>query len=280
MGYLETNMLKIEDLCVSFTQYQKGLKRAEIEGIRNLNLTLAAGEILAVVGESGAGKSLLAHAILGILPKNARWKGDIRYQGLELTPKVLSRLRGLEIAFIPQSVNALDPLMRVEKQVCSGGRWEMSGFVGRMLEKMGLSENVARMYPHQLSGGMARRVLVASAVSKGAKLIIADEPTPGLHWEASEKILQILKESADGGAAVLLITHDIATAAKVSDHVAVLHEGRLLEVASAKAFHGPGENLKHPYTRSLWSSLPQNEFMFSSGSLENTIQGKRCDNAS
>lgn len=258
-------LLEVRELSIAFTQYQKGLKQANLKVISDLSVSIKAGEILAVVGSSGSGKSLLAHAILGILPSNASVSGSILYNGVELTNELQINLRGSEITLIPQSVNYLNPLMRVGSQVRVSGKNDAVTIQKKIFKRFGLSEKVGELYPFQLSGGMARRVLVASAVVGGAKLIIADEPTPGLHPEVVKETLQNLRELADSGAAVMLITHDIGTALKVSDRIAVFYAGTTIEVAPVGDFVGSGENLRHPYSKALWRALPQNEFIPVSG---------------
>lgn len=255
-------MLEVENLSVSFIQYEAGLRQRELNVISDLNVEVCHGEIVAVVGSSGSGKSLLAHAILGILPQNARVSGSICYLGKELTPKWQETLRGREIALIPQSVNFLDPLMRVGEQVRSTIRSGKAIDIQRnIFQRYQLTKEDEKLFPFQLSGGMARRVLVATAVVGGAKLIIADEPTPGLHPQVVEETLKHLKELAYQGCAVMLITHDIDTALKIADRIAVFYAGTTLEVAPIKDFAGDGKKLRHPYTKALWKALPQNEFI-------------------
>ncbi len=249
--------LEVKGLSIKFSQYS-ALKRKEIEVISALDIEISAGEIVAVVGASGSGKSLLAHAILGILPPNAKVSGSITYNGRELESKYLKNLRGREIAIVPQSVNFLDPLMKVGKQI--KGTKGTDEQVYDVLKRYNLAPETYDLYPHELSGGMARRVLVATAVISGAKLIIADEPTPGLSEELAEEALNHLRELADSGCAVMLITHDINMALKVTDKVAIFYAGTTVETAHKKDFEGEGNNLRHPYTKSLWKALPQNEF--------------------
>lgn len=255
-------MLEVNNLSISFIQYQTGLKQRTLQVISDFSITINAGEILAVVGSSGSGKSLLAHAILGILPKNALVSGTMLYKGKELTPERQKELRGNEIALIPQSVNFLDPLMRVGAQVrISVHGSEAKEKQRKIFERYSLDSEVENLFPFQLSGGMARRVLVASAVVGGAKLIIADEPTPGLHPEVVKETLRHLREIADEGCAVMLITHDIGTALDIADHIAVFYSGTTVEVAPVSDFSGKGESLRHPYTKALWNALPQNGFI-------------------
>ena len=254
-------MLEVDNLLISFIQYQTGLKQKTLQVISDLNIKISAGEILAIVGSSGSGKSLLAHAILGILPKNALVSGTMLYDGKELTPQLQKKLRGNEIALIPQSVNFLDPLMKVGAQVRSSVHDGKSKEKQKKLfNRYALESRVESLYPFQLSGGMARRVLVASAVVGGAKLIIADEPTPGLHPEVVKETLHHLRELANQGCAVMLITHDIGTALSVADNIAVFYSGTTIEIAPSSDFSGKGEALRHPYTKALWNALPQNGF--------------------
>ena len=216
-----------------------------------------------MVGASGSGKSLLAHAVLGILPGNAICQGKIIYRGKELTEKRKEELRGNEISLIPQSVNYLDPLMRVGKQVQIGLKKKTAQTTQQELfRRYDLKTSDARLFPFELSGGMLRRVLFATSVREGVRLVIADEPTPGIHPEALSEILKQLAGFAKDGAGVMLITHDILSALEIAHRVAVLKDGRTVEIADVEAFRGKGEGLKEAYTRRLWNALPQNEFAF------------------
>lgn len=255
------SLLEVENLSVAFAQYAKGLKQRNLEVINNLNVSVTGGEIVAIVGSSGSGKSLLAHAVLGILPSNAKVTGEIQYQGESLTGERQKLLRGKEISLIPQSVNYLDPLMKVEQQVRNTIRSnDAASIQEKIFKRYHLSKADGNLYPFKLSGGMARRVLVATAMGNGAKLIIADEPTPGLHPEVVKETLNHLKELAKDGCGVLMITHDIEAALAVADRIAVFYAGTTLEVAPIKDFVGGGELLRHPYTKALWQALPQNDF--------------------
>lgn len=255
-------ILEVENLSISFTQYTGGLKQKTINVISSLNVSLEEGEILAVVGASGSGKSLLAHAILGILPNNAKINGTIKYDGEVLTDSRQAALRGKEIALIPQSVNFLDPLMRVGNQVRNSAKEGNAIAAQRaVFERFHLKSNVEKMYPFQLSGGMARRTLLSTAIVSGAKVIIADEPTPGLDPVVMQEALNNFKEFADNGCAVMLITHDIESALTIADKIAVFYAGTTVEVAPVENFTGDGEALRHPYSKALWRALPQNDFI-------------------
>ncbi|WP_313892176.1 ABC transporter ATP-binding protein [Psychrobacillus sp.] len=261
------SILEVENLSVSFKQYTAGLKQTNHKVISSLNVTLKAGEILAVVGASGSGKSLLAHAILGILPSNASMSGVIKYEGEELTPVRQRAIRGKEIALIPQSVNFLDPLMRVGSQVRESVKKGDAVEAQRaVFERFHLGREVESMYPFQLSGGMARRTLLSTAMVSGAKVIIADEPTPGLDPVVIKEALNNLREFADQGCAVMLITHDIESAIQIADKIAVFYAGTTVEIARVEDFTGKGEAIRHPYSKALWRALPQNDFTPISGS--------------
>ncbi len=258
-------MLNIENLSISFKRYGGWFGRTKIVPIRCLDLGVKSGEIVSVVGESGAGKSLLAHALLGLLPGNADVSGKMLFQGTPLTPRRIRALRGRAIAFIPQSVGFLNPLWRVGGQVARaarlGGKSSKAAQEARdrAFHRYSLSEKVKFMFPHQISGGMARRVLTAAATVGEAQLIVADEPTSGMDGENSRSALMYLRRLADGGRSVLLITHDIEAAVTVSDRVAVFRDGVTVEKALAADF-GDTAHLRHPYTRQLFSALPGQAF--------------------
>ena len=255
-------ILSVRNLGISFSQYTKGLRRIDSKAINNLDIDLYKGEILAVVGSSGSGKSLLAHSILGILPSNANLKGDIYYKDEILDEKRKEKLRGKEIVFIPQSVNYLDPLMEVGKQVKISikDKKKSNTILERVFRKYNLDKKVEKYYPFQLSGGMARKVLLSSALVSNAEVIIADEPTPGLDEKSLNEALKDFRDLADNGCAVLIITHDISAALKIADRVAIFYGGTTLEVAKADDFKNNGENLRHPYTKALYNALPNTKF--------------------
>ena len=253
------SVLTVKDLSVSFHMYDKGLEQYDLKVISNLDLEVCPGEIVAIAGSSGSGKSLLAHAVMGLLPENAILDGEIIYKGRKLNQKDKEKLRGKELALVPQSVSYLDPLMRVGKQV-RGRDSGKKNSQKKIFQRLRLKENTEKLYPFQLSGGMARRVLVSTAVLSGAEVIIADEPTPGLDLEMALETLKIFRELADEGKAVILITHDIDLAFHIADRVAVFYAGTTLEIADAKEFQEGEGMLRHPYSKALWRALPQNGF--------------------
>lgn len=255
-------ILDVQNLSISFNQYTSGLKQHQLKVISNLDLSVKQGEILAIVGASGSGKSLLAHSILGILPNNATVSGSIKYKSKPLTAQDQALLRASDIALIPQSVNYLNPLMRIGKQVRTPINEKASIAAQReVFERLGLEQEVANLFPFQLSGGMARRVLLSTAIIRDAQLIIADEPTPGLDASVIKEVLQSFRELANEGRTIVFITHDIEAALQIADRVAVFYAGTILEVAAVKDFSDDGKRLRHPYSKALWRALPQNDFI-------------------
>ena len=265
-----SKLLEVEKLSISFSQYFKGLEQRELKVLSDLTMDVDDHEILAVLGSSGSGKSLLAHAILGILPSNANVGGSIRYKGKEMDDNLKEELRGNKISFIPQSVNNLNPLMKVKDQAIGyikdeADREKMRKKQREIFDKYNLSEEVDDMYPFQLSGGMARKVLISTALLNDPEIIIADEPTPGLDVAAVEETINNLVELKENGIGMILITHDIYTAIKTSDRIAILYLGYVIEITDTKNFSGEGEKLLHPYTRSLYRALPETEFELTKG---------------
>ena len=260
------SILEVSDLSISFNQYTGGLKQRELKVISGLDVSVNKGEILAIVGASGSGKSLLAHSILGILPANANVSGAMKYKGEALTTERQELLRASDIALIPQSVNFLNPLMRIAKQVRSPANDKATIKAQRaVFKRLHLGPEVENMYPFELSGGMARRTLLSTAIVRDAQLIIADEPTPGLDPVVIKEALQSFRDLADAGRTIMLITHDIEAALQIADRIAVFYAGTTLEVASVDDFTGDGARLRHPYSRALWRALPQNDFTPISG---------------
>ena len=253
-------ILSVEHLMISFSQYERGWRKIQLPVIRDLSINIKGHEIVAVVGSSGSGKSLLAHAVMGLLPANASWKGRIAFKGEELTGKRVKELRGRQMVLVPQSVSYLDPLMKVGDQVRRGHKDGISRARSReVLGRYGLGEDTEELYPFQLSGGMTRRVLISTAVMEKPELVIADEPTPGLHISAARRVLSHFREIADRGAGVLLITHDLELALQVADRMVVFYAGTNVEEAAVSDFQKE-ERLRHPYTRALYRAMPSHGF--------------------
>lgn len=276
-------MLELSHLSISFKRYSKGFRRQSFAPVVDASLSVKEGEIVALIGASGAGKSLLAHSLLGLLPKNATITGKYTFKGNILSPQEIKQLRGREIALIPQSINYLNPLTKIRKQVYRSAR--LSGRCcctadqncDQAFSRYQLGDKVKSYFPFQISGGMARRVLTATATVGKAELIIADEPTTGLDPELADQSLTHLQELAAQGKGVLLITHDLENASKIADTIVVMYEGFTMEIFPKQSLYTNPAAL-HPYTNSLWNALPQNEFTIlpAASTSAPSNEGNRC----
>jgi peptide/nickel transport system ATP-binding protein len=235
--------------------------------VDSVDLTVAAGETLAIVGESGCGKSVTALALMGLLPQNALvgTAGVISFEGVPVAGAGLARLRGDRIAMIFQEpMSSLNPAIRIGEQIAEAVRRHRS--VGRaaararaleMLRKVGIPAPEARLdeFPHQLSGGMRQRVMIAMALANDPAVLIADEPTTALDVTIQAQILDLIAELGVGtGMATILITHDLGVVAEVADRVAVMYAGHVVETAPAGEIFA---NPQHPYTIGLMGSVPR-----------------------
>jgi oligopeptide/dipeptide ABC transporter ATP-binding protein len=249
----------------------KGL-RAGFDGgavpvLYGVDFTVEEGEILGIVGESGAGKTITALSVLGLLPPSARVSGEILYRGtnlLTLDRRAMNRIRGAQISMIFQNPRAaLNPLYRVEKtlaQVLHDHR-ALQGEESRaaqiqLLSDVGLPDptRVLRRYPHELSGGMCQRVMIAYAIASSPQLLIADEPTTALDVTVQLQIIELLAElRREHGLSLVLITHNLSVVAELCDRVIVMYLGRIVEQGPVlEIFDRP----RHPYTRGLLGSRP------------------------
>ncbi len=263
------HLLQVEDLSIGFRMYEEDVsffraKQREVEVIRSLSISVHVGEIVAVVGASGSGKTLLADAVLGLFEPNATVRGRIWFDGQLQSAPALAHVRGRGISLVPQSVNYLDPLMKVGKQVegfarTGAARPERRRRREELFERYGLSAEVANLYPFELSGGMARRVLLCCALMDDPRVIIADEPTPGLDLDLAVRALDDFRAFADAGGGVMLITHDIELALRVADRVAVFRDGTVVEETAVANFASP-DLLQHEFSRALWRALPEHGF--------------------
>lgn len=269
------HLLSVEDLRVGFDMYdaqapyfRAGRVRQEV--LRGVTLSVHAGEMLALVGASGSGKTVLADTLMGQFEPNTFARGRIWFDGALQDAASLAALRGKGIALVPQGVAHLDPLMTVGRQVQgaprgatraerAADRRRRAARQRGLFEAYGLAPEVADCYPHELSGGMARRVLLMCALMEEPRLIIADEPTPGLDMELAVHALDDLRAFADGGGGVLLITHDLHLALAVADRVAVFRDGAVVEETDVASFEAP-ERLRHPFSRALWHAMPEHGF--------------------
>lgn len=264
-----SKLLEVNNLSISFTQYVQGLNRHDSKVITDLTIDVDEGEIVAILGSSGSGKSLLAHSILGILPYNSHVAGEIRYEGQVLDQELKEKLRGDEICLIPQSVNFLDPLMKVSEQAIGECKDENEHKEKKLrqreiFDKYGLDESVDDLYPFELSGGMARKVLLSTALVGNPKLLIADEPTPGLDAKSVKETIEDIRNLKEDGKGVLLITHEIDVALKTADRIAIFYSGYVIEINNVENFKN-SENVLHPYSKALIDSLPRNGFNLTEG---------------
>ncbi|MFD3309346.1 ABC transporter ATP-binding protein [Streptomyces sp. NPDC058694] len=243
--------------------------RAYVRAVTDVSFDLAAGECLALVGESGCGKSVLASALLGLLPGNASVAGSalLGGDGLDLLAadeRLLAReVRGRRVGLVPQSPAAhLTPVRTVRSQLAEAVR-ELTGAsskgVAAAAERAAFPVDHLDRYPHELSGGLAQRAATALALVGDAPLLLADEPTTGLDRDLVERTVDELRRHTGEHRALLLITHDLAAAERIADRVAVMYAGRVVEIAGAAEFFGaPGP--RHPYARGLLNALPEREF--------------------
>ncbi len=262
-------VLEVRGLEVDFLQYERGLRRRTVHALTGMDLTAAAGEVVALVGASGAGKSLLAHAVLGLLPPNAVERGEVLLDGERLDAAGRRLHAGRDLALLPQAVSFLDPVSPVGRQVRRSARLaghpDPARAAAEALERRGLGPEVLHRYPHELSGGMARRVLVAMATMSSPRVVLADEPTTGLAPADVATTLRGFRAMADAGCAVVLITHELRAALEVADRVVVCRDGRTVAEERPAAFAGEGTALASPYARALWQALPGNGFRVAEG---------------
>ena len=252
------NILEVKNLNIGFNMYDKLLNQKLYQMVFDLNVTIKKGEILAIAGSSGSGKSLMAHAILGILPKNTVVSAEIKFKNEIVDENRLSQLRGKEITFVPQSIAYLDPLMTIEDQLMRKGINKQDFF--KVMDTLGFTKADLGKYPFQLSGGMARRVLIANTILSKADLIIADEPTPGLSLDLAIEVLNHFRNMANDGKGILLITHDIDLVCNIADKMAIFYGGHILETLNTKDFLKGEKYIRHPLTQAFWRALPQNDF--------------------
>ena len=259
-----TRLLEIDDLRVTFRT-----RFGEVTALDSISLHVEEGETLGIVGESGCGKSITALAIMGLLPQppSRIASGSIRLQGQELVgadPARMRRFRGAEAAMIFQEpMTSLNPVFTVGNQIAEAIVLHRKVSTGEamsqaidLLERVGIPrpEIRARDYPHQLSGGMRQRVMIAMAVSCRPKVLIADEPTTALDVTVQAQIFDLLNEiQREFGISIILITHDMGVISEMADRVAVMYAGRVVEEASADDVL---DHPQHPYTRALIDCIP------------------------
>ncbi|HDX9579866.1 TPA: ABC transporter ATP-binding protein [Bacillus pseudomycoides] len=260
-------LLEVKDLQVSFD-----IHAGEVQAVRGVTFDLKKGETLAIVGESGSGKSVTSKALMDLIPKPpGRIKnGEIIFDGRDLTKlseKEMQQIRGKEIAMIFQDpMTSLNPTMTIGNQIMEGlikhqgmSKADARKVALELLDLVGIPNPEARLkqYPHQFSGGMRQRVVIAMALACNPKLLIADEPTTALDVTIQAQILELMKDiQQKTEAAIIFITHDLGVVANVADRVAVMYAGKVVEIGTVdEIFYNP----KHPYTWGLLASMPSLE---------------------
>ncbi|HKU41862.1 MAG TPA: ABC transporter ATP-binding protein [Polyangiales bacterium] len=257
--------LSVRDLCVYFRTEQ-----GEVKAVDGVSFDVQPGEVLGIVGESGSGKSVTSLAVMGLLPQPPAHfpRGEVLFGGKSLlrsSDRELRAIRGKRIAMIFQDpMTSLNPYLTIERQLSevlelheSLSRSAARQRAVAMLAKVGIPDAERRIdsYPHELSGGMRQRVMIAMALLCGPELLIADEPTTAVDVTIQAQILALIKELQAGSAmSVILITHDLGVVAGMAHRVAVMYAGRIVEAAETSELF---ENPKHPYTRALLASVPR-----------------------
>ncbi|WXR61100.1 ABC transporter ATP-binding protein [Peptostreptococcaceae bacterium AGR-M142] len=256
-------ILEVKDLCIEFK-----IHGGSVKAVRGVNFDLYEGETLSIVGESGSGKSVTVKTLMGLLAGNGKiTKGQILYKGVDLakySDSEFESIRGKEISMIFQDpMTSLNPTMTIGKQIMEGvvkhqgkSKEEARKKAIELIELVGISEAEARMkqYPHQFSGGMRQRIVIAIALACNPKILIADEPTTALDVTIQAQILELINDiQKKTGVGVIFITHDLGVVANVSDRVAVMYAGKIIEIGKCReVFYNP----QHPYTWGLLASMP------------------------
>ncbi len=257
-------MLEITGLHVTFRTMD-----GPVSAVRGVDLTIDAGKVLGVVGESGSGKTVTMLATLGLLPASAEVTGSVRFKGRELlglAPSELRKVRGSGIAMIFQDPRtSLNPVHTIGHQIVEGirihhpevGRKEAARRAVELLALVGIPQpdKRARDYPHQFSGGMCQRAMIAMAVANDPAVLVADEPTTALDVTIQAQILDLLREiQQEKGVAIVLISHNLGVVAGMADQVAVMYAGRVVERGAVDDVY---ERPRHPYTQGLLASIPR-----------------------
>ena len=270
------NILEIRNLNLAFT-----LQDRDFQALYDVNLELEKGKTLAIVGESGCGKTMSAMSVIRLLPNSAKiLSGEILYNGenlLKLSEKEMRKIRGKQIAYIPQDpMTSLNPLYTIGNQLeeileihrgLKGKEAKQASI--EVLEQVKIPNAKERLtnYPHEFSGGMRQRVIIAMAIATNAPVIIADEPTTALDVTVQAQIMDLLSEiQREFSTSIILISHNLALVSQNADDIAVMYAGHVVEKSGAKELF---ENPKHPYTKALLKSLPT----LSATKLE-TIEGQ------
>jgi oligopeptide transport system ATP-binding protein len=256
-------LLAVEDLIVEFVGSRRSLRAVD-----KVSFELSQGSSLGIVGESGSGKSLTARAIMGLLPRNAARLGRIRFEGMEIDAAAedqMRTLRGRSIAMIFQDpLSCLNPVLTIGTQIAETFRfhrqwpWRQCRVEAvRLMDRVGIPSAAQRAkdYPHQFSGGMRQRAMMAMAIALKPRILIADEPTTALDVTVQAQILDLLQQlRSEEGMAIVIISHDLGVVAELAERVAVMYAGRVMEIGGVNSvFHLPS----HPYTHGLLEATPR-----------------------
>ncbi len=260
----EYKLLDIRDLTIYYKSYD-----AEVHAVQNLSLSLDYGETLGLVGETGAGKTTTVKSVIGILPKPPAEivSGQVFFEGKDLltaTEKEMRKIRGSQISMIFQDpMTSLNPTWTVGDQIAEvvqlhdkGSKADANKKACDMLEMVGIKAERASDYPHQFSGGMKQRVVIAMALACNPKLLIADEPTTALDVTIQAQVLELMKKlKTQYDTSMIMITHDLGIVAEICDNVAIMYAGEIVEYGSREHLFIPGK-VHHPYTEGLFACIP------------------------
>lgn len=280
---MSETILQVKDLKINFKTYA-----GVVQAVRGVNFELKKGETLAIVGESGSGKSVTSNALMKLIPQppGIYESGQIIFNGRDLVPlsdKEMSKIRGNEIAMVFQDpMTSLNPTMKVGRQITEVilqhkkvSNAEAKKRAIELITQVGIPmpEKRYNQYPHEFSGGMRQRIVIAIALAANPKLLIADEPTTALDVTIQAQILELMKEiQKNGDTSIIFITHDLGVVANVADRVAVMYAGQIVEYGTVnEIFYNP----KHPYTWGLLGSMP--DLDNNSDELLRTIPGSPPD---
>jgi peptide/nickel transport system ATP-binding protein len=254
------SLIEVENLSVEYKVGQRYLRAVD-----GFSFRIGKGEVLGLAGESGCGKSTVAHSILRILPSNAKVSGSITVEGkevLSMDERALRSYRWKQVSLVPQgSMNAFDPVINVGAQIVESIRvhnhedksaaWRRAR---ELFSLVGIPENRVMGYPHEFSGGMKQRAAIAMALSLNPKLVILDEPTTALDVVVQKQLLTLLsKLKKELGISFLFVTHDLSVLSEIATKIAVMYAGRLAEIADSKEFF---TSPRHPYSRALIEAIP------------------------
>lgn len=256
---MKKERLKVENLTIRTFEQVNFFHEHERSIIQNSRFVINQGEVVSFVGSSGSGKSLVADSIVGNQDKGIEVTGDFYYEKLKMTCQERYDLTASDICYIPQSTLCLNPLLPLKKQwhyFSQAFNTPVSSF-DRMLSQVGLDAKIQDFYPHQLSGGMKKKILFSFSLLTASQLIILDEPTRGLDGKSTEMIVNKIKEQCQKGTSVLMITHDLELAAEISDSILMINENKEIEQYSLEEINQTTDTIFNE----MWQALPQHDFI-------------------